>query len=460
MCDTPGVTTHPQHLRRYEVAHAGTAAKWRWDAASPELLASPLRRTGENESGAVRYEGLARVEGPLTYRDGAQEHVEWVTREAIEASVEPLVGLPAILGVPRTKDGKLLGHPKDGRGRLMVITPRNWRQYVVGVIESASLVELDNGRAAVKVAIWVLDADAQEWIEKGGASQLSPLYDPVLVDETGTIDGVTYHRKQVGVVAFNNIIFTDAGRAGETCSVRVDAEDTMPMISEMDFPAFWDMLAQNLRPMLTEVVQSCMPPASEEPTGEVAVPETAQRADAMDEADLDAIAKRVVAEMEAKRVGDYAKSMENDDYAKALAIAVAKHLGAAAPAAPAAAPTGDADPAALKAENEKLKADMAALKAKYDAMEGEKLKGDAADLDAALKSNGVVAEGFDPAKPTTASLTAARAALGEAIAKRASRSLHADDRFTRSGPPAPPRPEGALAEPKGGTLVSADRYGG
>lgn len=456
MCDTPGVTTHPQHLRRHEVARAGTAAKWRWDAATPELLASPLRRTGENESGAVRYEGLARVEGPLTYRDGAQEHVEWVTREAIEASVELLVGLPAILGVPRTRDGKLLGHPKDGRGRLMVITPRNWKQYVVGFIESASLVELDNGRAAAKVAIWVQDADAQEWIEKGGASQLSPLYDPVLVNETGTIDGVTYHRKQVGVVAFNNIIFTDAGRAGETCSVRVDAEDTMPLISELDFDAFWNLL----RPLVLEVVQSCMPPASEQPTGEVAVPETAQRADAMDEADLEAIASRVVAAIEAKRVGDYAKSMENDDYAKALAIAVAKHLGAAAPAAPAEAPTGDADPAALKAENEQLKADMAALKAKYDAMEGEKLKGDAADLDAVLKSNGVVVEGFDPAKPTAASLTAARAALGEAIAKRASRSLHADDRYTRSGPPAPPRPEGALAEPKASPLVSADRYGG
>ena len=459
MCDTPGVTTHPQHLRRHEVAQTGTAAKWRWDAATPELLASPLRRTGENESGAVRYEGLARVEGPLTYRDGAQEHVEWVTREAIEASVELLVGLPAILGVPRTKDGKLLGHPKDGRGRLMVITPRNWRQYVVGVIESASLVELDNGRAAVKVAIWVLDADAQEWIEKGGASQLSPLYDPVLVDETGTIDGITYQRKQVGVVAFNNIIFTDAGRAGETCSVRVDAEDTMPTISEMDFPTFWDMLAQNLRPLMLEVVQSCMPPASEEPTGEVAVPETAQRADAMDQADLDAIAARVVAAIEAKKTDDWAKSMASDEYTKALAKAI-KEINGAEPA-PAETPAGDADPAAaLKAENEQLKADMAALKARYDAMEGEKLKGDAADLDAVLKSNGVVVEGFDPEKPTTASLTAARAALGEAVAKRASRSLHADDRFHRLGPPAPPRTEGAPAEPMGGTLVSADRYGG
>ena len=456
MCDTPGVTTHPQHLRRHEVAQTGTAAKWRWDAATPELLASPLRRTGENESGAVRYEGLARVEGPLTYRDGAQEHVEWVTREAIEASVELLVGLPAILGVPRTKDGKLLGHPKDGRGRLMVITPRNWRQYVVGVIESASLVELDNGRAAVKVAIWVLDADAQEWIEKGGASQLSPLYDPVLVDETGTIDGITYQRKQVGVVAFNNIIFTDAGRAGETCSVRVDAEDTMPLISELDFDAFWKLL----RPLMLEVVQSCMPPASEEPTGDVAVPETAQRADAMDQADLDAIAARVVAAIEAKKTDDWAKSMASDEYTKALAKAI-KEINGAEPAAPAETPAGDADPAAaLKAENEQLKADMAALKAKYDAMEGEKLKGDAADLDAVLKSNGVVVEGFDPEKPTTASLTAARAALGEAVAKRASRSLHADDRFHRLGPPAPPRTEGAPAEPKSGTLVSADRYGG
>lgn len=448
MCDTPAVTTHPQHLRRQEVARAGTAAKWRWDAATPELLASPLRRTGENESGVVRYEGLARVEGPLTYRDGAQEHVEWVTREAIEASVELLVGLPAILGVPRTRDGKLLGHPKDGRGRLMVITPRNWKQYVVGFIESASLVELDNGRAAVKVAIWVQDADAQEWIEKGGANQLSPLYDPVLVNETGTIDGVTYQRKQVGVVAFNNIIFTDAGRAGETCSVRVDAEDTMPLISELDFDSFWKML----RPLMVEVVQSCMP------TGGVAVSGTAQRADAMDDADLDAIAARVVAAIEAKRTDDWAKSMASDEYTKALAKAI-KEINGAEPAAQA-APTGDADPAALKAENEKLKADMAALKAKYDAMEGEKLKGDAADLDAVLKSNGVVVEGFDPSKPTTASLTAARAALGEAIAKRASRSLHADDRFTRSGPPAPPRPEGAHAEPKASPLVSSDRYGG
>jgi len=459
------------HIRADDAFDVLDLARLRWDAsAGDELLARPVRKTATNESGAVKYEGFIRVEGPLRYKEDGKDVVELVTRKAIEDTVAALQdgGLPVVLGIPRRK-GQLLGHPKVG-DRLVLITPKNWKKYQVGMVDSAELVELPDGRAAAKVAIWVQDADAQDYIENRGANQLSPLYEPVVVDEVGTLpDGTAYQRKQVGAKSFNNVIFTDAGRAGETCSVRVDAVDdpeetAMPTLGEMDLQAFLEGLWAFLAPKIAEAVKSAMTPAE----GEVA----AVRSDAVDEELVKAVSGAVVKAMEEASTDKWAKSLMNDDYTRAIAKAVvalidegkAKPPGAEREASESAEAADAADPgAAMKAKSaelEKLQADMAALQSRYDALNGEKLKADAADLDAALKAQKVECKAFDPKSPTEAGITAGRLALADAVVGRSrAGGVRADDRFTATGPEPKPRPTPAEGD-GGGAIVPNNRFGG
>ena len=105
------------------------------------------------------------------------------------------------------------------------LTADNAKQYSVGSVSESVAPEGDRVRATLMIT----DADAIAALD-AGRSELSCGYTADVVIEPGTWQGQRYDAKQTNIRG-NHVALVDAGRAGPTCSIRMDATDVAQEIT-------------------------------------------------------------------------------------------------------------------------------------------------------------------------------------------------------------------------------------
>ncbi len=110
-------------------------------------------------------------------------------------------------------------HP-DGR-----VDTRNFRSLTIGHV-AENVRKSDERPGHVACDVIVNDADAIRMIDDGERGELSCGYSCELLDEAGEFEGERYDARQVGHV-YNHLALLPpgGGRAGATCSLRVDGRD-------------------------------------------------------------------------------------------------------------------------------------------------------------------------------------------------------------------------------------------
>lgn len=177
----------------------------RYDKASP--LSKPVRLP----NGFVRAEGYLTRAGIFVYRDAKGNTVrELRTPEEV---MHP-DALASFALVPVTNE-----HPPEA------LTADNAKQYAVGSVSESVAPEGDKVRATLMIT----DADAIAALD-AGRSELSCGYTADVVIEPGTWQGQRYDAKQTNIRG-NHVALVDAGRAGPTCSIRMDATDVAQEIA-------------------------------------------------------------------------------------------------------------------------------------------------------------------------------------------------------------------------------------
>lgn len=177
----------------------------RYDKASP--LSKPVRLP----NGFVRAEGYLTRAGIFVYRDAKGNTVRELRPP--EEVMHP-DALASFALVPVTNE-----HPPEA------LTPDNAKQYAVGSVSESVAPEGDKVRATLMIT----DADAIAALD-AGRSELSCGYTADVVIEPGTWQGQRYDAKQTNIRG-NHVALVDAGRAGPTCSIRMDATDVAQEIT-------------------------------------------------------------------------------------------------------------------------------------------------------------------------------------------------------------------------------------
>lgn len=177
----------------------------RYDKASP--LSKPVRLP----NGFVRAEGYLTRAGIFVYRDAKGNTVRELRPP--EEVMHP-DALASFALVPVTNE-----HPPEA------LTADNAKQYAVGSVSESVAPEGDKVRATLMIT----DADAIAALD-GGRSELSCGYTADVVIEPGTWQGQRYDAKQTNIRG-NHVALVDAGRAGPTCSIRMDATDVAQEIT-------------------------------------------------------------------------------------------------------------------------------------------------------------------------------------------------------------------------------------
>ena len=177
----------------------------RYDKASP--LSKPVRLP----NGFVRAEGYLTRAGIFVYRDAKGNTVRELRPP--EEVMHP-DALASFALVPVTNE-----HPPEA------LTADNAKQYSVGSVSESVAPEGDRVRATLMIT----DADAIAALD-AGRSELSCGYTADVVIEPGTWQGQRYDAKQTNIRG-NHVALVDAGRAGPTCSIRMDATDVAQEIT-------------------------------------------------------------------------------------------------------------------------------------------------------------------------------------------------------------------------------------
>lgn len=177
----------------------------RYDRASP--LSKPVRLP----NGFVRAEGYLTRAGIFVYRDAKGNTVRELRPP--EEVMHP-DALASFALVPVTNE-----HPPEA------LTADNAKQYAVGSVSESVAPEGDKVRATLMIT----DADAIAALD-AGRSELSCGYTADVVIEPGTWEGQRYDAKQTNIRG-NHVALVDAGRAGPTCSIRMDATDVAQEIT-------------------------------------------------------------------------------------------------------------------------------------------------------------------------------------------------------------------------------------
>ena len=177
----------------------------RYDKASP--LSKPVRLP----NGFVRAEGYLTRAGIFVYRDAKGNTVRELRPP--EEVMHP-DALASFALVPVTNE-----HPPEA------LTADNAKQYAVGSVSESVAPEGDKVRATLMIT----DADAIAALD-AGRSELSCGYTADVVIEPGTWQGQRYDAKQTNIRG-NHVALVDAGRAGPTCSIRMDATDVAQEIT-------------------------------------------------------------------------------------------------------------------------------------------------------------------------------------------------------------------------------------
>ena len=177
----------------------------RYDRASP--LSKPVRLP----NGFVRAEGYLTRAGIFVYRDAKGNTVRELRPP--EEVMHP-DALASFALVPVTNE-----HPPEA------LTADNAKQYSVGSVSESVAPEGDKVRATLMIT----DADAIAALD-AGRSELSCGYTADVVIEPGTWQGQRYDAKQTNIRG-NHVALVDAGRAGPTCSIRMDATDVAQEIT-------------------------------------------------------------------------------------------------------------------------------------------------------------------------------------------------------------------------------------
>ena len=177
----------------------------RYDRASP--LSKPVRLP----NGFVRAEGYLTRAGIFVYRDAKGNTVRELRPP--EEVMHP-DALASFALVPVTNE-----HPPEA------LTADNAKQYAVGSVSESVAPEGDKVRATLMIT----DADAIAALD-AGRSELSCGYTADVVIEPGTWQGQRYDAKQTNIRG-NHVALVDAGRAGPTCSIRMDATDVAQEIT-------------------------------------------------------------------------------------------------------------------------------------------------------------------------------------------------------------------------------------
>ena len=177
----------------------------RYDKASP--LSKPVRLP----NGFVRAEGYLTRAGIFVYRDAKGNTVRELRPP--EEVMHP-DALASFALVPVTNE-----HPPES------LTADNAKQYAVGSVSESVAPEGDKVRATLMIT----DADAIAALD-AGRSELSCGYTADVVIEPGTWQGQRYDAKQTNIRG-NHVALVDAGRAGPTCSIRMDATDVAQEIT-------------------------------------------------------------------------------------------------------------------------------------------------------------------------------------------------------------------------------------
>lgn len=180
----------------------------RYDKASP--LSKPVRLP----NGFVRAEGYLTRTGIFVYRDAKGNTVRELRTPDEVLHPEALASFAL---VPVTND-----HPPE------LLTADNAKQYAVGSVSESVVPEGDKVRASLMIT----DAAAIEALD-AGKSELSCGYTADVVLESGVWQGQPYDAIQRNIRG-NHVALVDAGRAGPTCSIRMDATDVAQEIAMDD----------------------------------------------------------------------------------------------------------------------------------------------------------------------------------------------------------------------------------
>lgn len=180
----------------------------RYDKASP--LSKPVRLP----NGFVRAEGYLTRTGIFVYRDAKGNTVRELRTPDEVLHPEALASFAL---VPVTND-----HPPE------LLTADNAKQYTVGSVSESVVADGDKVRAALMIT----DAEAIEALDTG-RSELSCGYTADVVTESGVWEGQPYDAVQRNIRG-NHVALVDAGRAGPTCSIRMDATDVAQEIAMED----------------------------------------------------------------------------------------------------------------------------------------------------------------------------------------------------------------------------------
>lgn len=180
----------------------------RYDKASP--LSKPVRLP----NGFVRAEGYLTRAGIFVYRDAKGNTVRELRPPEEVMHPEALASFAL---VPVTND-----HPSE------LLTADNAKQYAVGSVSESVVPEGDKVRASLMIT----DAAAIEALD-AGKSELSCGYTADVVLESGVWQGQPYDAIQRNIRG-NHVALVDAGRAGPTCSIRMDATDVAQEIAMDD----------------------------------------------------------------------------------------------------------------------------------------------------------------------------------------------------------------------------------
>lgn len=180
----------------------------RYDKASP--LSKPVRLP----NGFVRAEGYLTRTGIFVYRDAKGNTVRELRPPEEVMHPEALASFAL---VPVTND-----HPSE------LLTADNAKQYAVGSVSESVVPEGDKVRASLMIT----DAAAIEALD-AGKSELSCGYTADVVLESGVWQGQPYDARQTNIRG-NHVALVDAGRAGPTCSIRMDATDVAQEIAMDD----------------------------------------------------------------------------------------------------------------------------------------------------------------------------------------------------------------------------------
>jgi hypothetical protein len=150
---------------------------------------------------------------PITQGDGdtiITRRAEDITRPETMASFE---------GKPIT-----ILHPQDSRTKNFV-TPENWKDVAVGVVQNVRPSKLENGADALIADLLITDAQAIERVKSKDLREVSCGYEAEFIE---IAPGRGHHVNIIG----NHVALVVSGRCGPECAIQDEAERKEPRMIE------------------------------------------------------------------------------------------------------------------------------------------------------------------------------------------------------------------------------------